>query len=145
MGRLFKVKTRTKRWDSWGYITLPIILWAWFFTSIGVAPLAVASTLTMGFFMFQAKVPCGAPIRERDPETGEHLLCRRDAKGILGGCGHFQAHKWSNEKMIVSRSSWGRFVRNLLRKTNGQAAAVSAPPPLLSGCRETPRSPGFIM
>jgi hypothetical protein len=124
-------KTREKLWRRWGYITLPIILWAWFFTSIGVGPLAIASVLTTGFFMFQARVPCGAKIRERDRETGEFLLCRNNAKGILGGCGQYEAHKWGNFKLIISRSTWGQFVRSLLRKTSGQAAAISA---LASSC-----------
>jgi hypothetical protein len=131
MGRLFKAKIRRKIWRNWGYISVPVILWCWIFTSIGLAPLAVASALTTGFFLFQARVPCGAKTRQRDRETGEFLLCRNDAKGLLGGCGQYQAHKWGNAKLIISRSSWGQFARSLLRKVSGQAAAVSA---LASSC-----------
>ena len=103
MAKLFKARTRRTLWRNWGYLLLPIILWGWFIAQIGAGPLAIMSGLSLGFIFFQAKVPCGAKIRERDPVTGEFLFCRNDAKGILGGCGQFKAHKWQNVRLIVSR------------------------------------------
>lgn len=91
-----------------------------------MTPIAIGSALVTGYFLLQAKVPCGAKIRDRDEVTGDFLLCRNNASGILGGCKQFQAHKWGNLKLIASRSTWGQFMRSILRKTNGQAAAVSA-------------------
>lgn len=127
MGRpLLKKSTRRKLAKSWGYLLLPVILWGWLVRTIGVPVLAIMSTLTLGFFLFHARVPCGAETRDRDRETGEYLLCRNNAHGILGGCRQYQAHKWQNAKLIIKRSTWGRFLRSLVRKTNGQAAAVGA-------------------
>lgn len=83
-------------WRSWGYLLLPVILWGWFIAQLGVGPLAIMSGLSLGFLLFQAKVPCGAETRQRDPVTGEYHFCRNDARGILGGCGNFKAHKWGN-------------------------------------------------
>jgi hypothetical protein len=125
MAKLLKKSTRKTLGKTWGYLLLPVILWGWFAGQIGVAPIAIMSGLSLGFLLFQAKVPCGAQTRERDPVTGEFLLCRNNASGILGGCS-FKSHKWQNLKLIVSRSTWGRFTRSLLRRTSGQAAAIGA-------------------
>lgn len=126
MAAILKKSTRKKLGHSWGYILLPVILWGWLIGQIGFGLLAIMSSLSLGFFLFQAKVPCGAQTRQRDSTTGEFLLCRNNAKGILGGCGQYQSHKWQNAKLMVSRSTWGRFGRSLIRRTSGQAAAVSA-------------------
>lgn len=121
------VKRRTLRtiWRYWGYILLPIILWTWIALHDQWVAIAIMSAFTTGFFLFQARVPCGAEIRDRDPETGEYLLCRKNASGILGGCG-YKSHRWQNLKMIVRRSTWGRLVRSLFRKASGVAASLSA-------------------
>lgn len=128
MGRrtLIRKSTRRKLWQNWGYLLLPVILWGWFFGSLGAGPLAVMSTLSLGFVLFQARVPCGAETRQRDRETNEYQLCRNNAHGILGGCRQYEAHKWGNAKLLITTSTWGRFLRSLLRKTSRQAAAVSA-------------------
>jgi hypothetical protein len=116
---------------SWGYLLLPIILWAWFIAQLGLLPIVIMSAAATLFFLLQAKVPCGAEIRDRDPNTGEHLLCRRNATGILGGC-ELKSHRWQNVKMLVRRSLWGRLVRSLFRRTNGVAASLSALATVLS-------------
>jgi hypothetical protein len=91
------------------------------------APIALAaSALMMGFFSLQAKVPCGAEIRERNRETGMHLLCRNNAYGILSGCKQYQAHKWGNAKLLVHRSRWGQLFHSLMRERSGKAAALGS-------------------
>lgn len=121
-----KKKTRQAFWRGWGYVLLPVAGWAWFVGLLGAAPIAFMSTLTMGFFLFQSKVPCGAETRTRDAETSEYQLCRNNAKGLLGGCGQYKAHSWGNAKLIMKRSTWGRFLRSLVRRTSGQAAAIGS-------------------
>lgn len=125
VAKLLKKSTRETIGRTWGYLLLPIILWGWLLGQIGLVPIAILSGLSFGFLLFQAEVPCGAQIRDRDPVTGEFLLCRNNANGILGGC-RYKSHKWQNLKLIVSRSTLGRFMRSLLRRTSGQAAAVGA-------------------
>lgn len=121
-----RASTRRRLWLNWGYFLIPIILAAWFFIGVAAAPpLAVVSALSIGFFLFQARVPCGALNRKRNDITGDLEWCRNNATGILGGC-HLKSHRWQNAKLLFSRSTWGQFARTLLRKTNGQAAAVNA-------------------
>jgi hypothetical protein len=126
VAKLLTKKRRRIFGRTWGYVLLPIIAWGWFIAQIGPAPLAVLSALSFGFLLFQARVPCGAKIRDRDPVTGEHLFCRNNASGMLGGCPQFASHKWQNLKLLISRSTWGQFFRSLLRKASGQAAALGA-------------------
>jgi hypothetical protein len=111
---------------NWGYFLVPIVLVAWSHLGFSAAPPpAVASLLSVGFFMFQARVPCGAINRKRNNITGDIEWCRNNASGILGGC-HLKSHRWQNAKLLVSRSTWGQFGRTLLRKANGQPAAINA-------------------
>jgi hypothetical protein len=63
------------------------------------------STLAAIFFLFQAKVPCCA-------ENRVGTFCRNNAWGLLGGCRIVQ-HRWQNVKLLIHRSSWGRFFRGV--------------------------------
>lgn len=118
-------ETKRKLWAHWGYIALPILLWGWFVGLFAAPAVAALSTVTMSFFLFQAKVPCGAENREVDRKTGEYTLCRRDANGLLRGCS-LKAHKWGNAKLMVSRTGWGRLIQSMARNGAGKATAVGA-------------------
>lgn len=126
VARILSKRTQRKIWANWGHIALPVTIWGWIVGLFGAPFVLAASALMMGFFMLQAKVPCGAEIRERNRETGEHLLCRNDAYGLLRGCKQFTAHKWGNAKLLVDRSRWGRLFRSLIRERSGQATAIGS-------------------
>lgn len=117
--------SKRKLWENWGYIALPILLWGWFVGLFAAPAVAALSTVTMGFFLFQAKAPCGAENREVDRKTGDYTLCRRDANGLLRGCS-LKAHKWGNAKLMVTSSGWGRLVSCLAKDGAGRATAVGA-------------------
>ena len=118
--RLLKKSTRQKLVRIWGYFLLPVIAWAWYTGDIGHGPIAIMSALSVLFFLFQARVPCGA--LNRDGQT----YCIHNAKGLLGGCNQVVAHKWHNAKMLIRRSAWGRFVSNAFRRLTGAAAFLAA-------------------
>ena len=112
--RLLTKKTRDTLSRTWGYFLLPALYLLWMPHDPSYAPIAIVSTLAALFFLFQARVPCGA--LKRDGET----YCIHNARGLLGGCNQVVAHKWYNAKMLVHRSTWGRFVRNACRKDYGR-------------------------
>lgn len=93
--------------------------WAWYSGDVGYVPIALASVLATLFFLFQARVPCGGLNRD-------DTFCRNNAKGLLLGCSQVVAHRWYNAKMLIRRSTWGRFFGNAFRKFSGAAAALSA-------------------
>ena len=103
-----------------------MIAWGWYTHRLNFAVLAVLSLVATPFFLFQARVPCGA--LNRDGETH----CRNNGKGLLGGCHQIVAHKWYNAKMLVHRTTWGRFVSDAFRKVYGAAAFLSAMATVLS-------------
>lgn len=94
------MKKSTRDWlkRTWGYILLPVLYWGWFLVNMPYTWLAVLSFGSLGFFMFQAKVPCCA-------ETRKGLYCRNNATGILGGCQIIE-HKWQNLRLLIRRSTW---------------------------------------
>jgi hypothetical protein len=118
--RFFTKKRRDALSRTWGYFLLPALFLFWTAHDPSYAPIAVVSLLAALFFLFQARVPCGA--LKADGETH----CINNARGLLGGCNQVVAHKWYNAKMLVHRSSWGRFVRNACRKIKGAAAMLGA-------------------
>ncbi|WP_226366640.1 hypothetical protein [Pseudonocardia sp. ICBG162] len=125
-----KTKLLTKKrkqfiWRFWGYLLLPVIAVAIWSTQVGAAPIAIMSGLGAVYMFMLAPVPCGAPIRERGRD-GEELYCRRNARGILGGCNQNRQHGWANAKLLASRSKWGEFLRRVLADGKGFAASVSA-------------------
>jgi hypothetical protein len=113
-----KKSTRKAISKSWGYVLLPILAWAWLVAHLGPSPIALMSTLAVGFFLFQAPVPCCA-------ETRKGEWCRNNASGILGGC-HFKQHRWQNAKMFFNRETRQKVANGVLRGISGKAATVSA-------------------
>ena len=117
---LLKKSTQKKLARTWGYILIPVIFWAWYTHSVGYGAIVILSGIATLFFLFQARVPCGA--LNRDGATH----CINNGKGLLGGCNQVVAHKWYNAKMLVHRSTWGRFVSNAFRKFYGAAAFLAS-------------------
>jgi hypothetical protein len=117
-GRLLKKSTRQALFRYWGYLLLPALYWAWFVGDLSYGPLTILSILAAAFFLFQARVPCCAVNRDG-------TFCRNNAWGLLGGCQIVQ-HRWQNLKMIIHRSTWGRFASGVFRRFEGGAAALSA-------------------
>lgn len=126
MGRS-KVLTKKRKeflWKFWGYLMLPIIGVAIWSVQVGAAPIAVMSALTVTYMLLQAPVPCGAPKRKASANA-EQLYCRKNAKGLLGGCDIIQ-HKWANFRLLATRSKWGVFFQNIMTSGKGVAAGVGA-------------------
>ena len=98
---------------------LLVVLGGWFYTNVGPAPLAVGSGLVVLFTLFAAPMPCCAETRV------EGQYCRRNGRGLLGGC-HLQSHKWQNARAIVHRQSWARVARRVFSTVSGNATAISA-------------------
>lgn len=112
---------------SWGYILLPVILWGWVTGTFGFGPIAIMSALALGFSTFRAETACGAPTRDQDPETGDYLLCRNQARGVFGSCRQYRAaHRWGKAKMLLKQTYWGRLLRALSLNSGSKAAALSA-------------------
>lgn len=124
--RLLSRNTKKRLARAWGYALIPVIAWAWYTQVIGYGWIAILSAAALMFFLFQATVPCGA--LNRDGQTH----CINNGKGLLGGCNQVVAHKWYNAKMLVHRSTWGRFAGNAFRKFYGAAAFLSAMATVLS-------------
>lgn len=112
-------------WRFWGYLLLPIIALAVWSVQVGAAPIAIMSGLATVYMFLQAPVPCGAPLRKRSRDS-EQEYCRRNARGLLGGCNQNVQHKWANAKLLASRSKWGEFLHNVMHSGKGVAAGVSA-------------------
>jgi hypothetical protein len=92
------------------------------------------------YFLFQAPLPCGAPIRDtadlrrlRDADLpGGELHCRHNSRGLLRGCRQVQQHKWQRLKMALIPARWGTLLGQLpCLPTLGEAPA----PLLISGPR----------
>ncbi|MFI6656176.1 hypothetical protein ACIBL8_11790 [Streptomyces sp. NPDC050523] len=80
----------------WGLIALVIAVAGWMTSDIGPIGLTVLFGLSFLWFLFQAPVPCGAPIRK------EGQTCRNNARGLLRGC-HIEQHKWQRVRSIAVR------------------------------------------
>lgn len=139
-------RNRRRPWIAryWGYLVLVI---AWGATAVGfrsassVALLATASVLALAAFvyvLFQAPMPCGAPIRDtpvmrRAREAGVpggELHCRNNSRGLLKGCRQVQQHKWQYLKTALIPARWLALLRQLATCwqgiTNIIVAAASA-------------------
>jgi hypothetical protein len=139
-------RRRRRSWIAryWGYLVLVI---AWVATALGfrsassVVALVVASVLALAAFvyvLFQAPMPCGAPIRDtatmrRARETGlpgGELHCRNNSRGLLKGCRQVQQHKWQYLKTALIPARWLALLRQLAScwqgLTNIVVAAASA-------------------
>jgi hypothetical protein len=116
--KLIKAKNRERLWRNWGYILLPITLWAWFIAQLAPATITIMATLSFGFFLFQAQAPCCAQTRK-----GE--WCRNNSWGILGGC-HYKQHRLQNIKMLIDSATRQRAINGILRGVDGKTAVVAA-------------------
>lgn len=103
---------------------LPMIGLGIWSVQLGAAPIAVMSGLAVAYMLLQAPVPCGAPKRKAS-RNAEQLYCRKNAKGLLGGCDIIQ-HKWANFRLLATRSKWGIFLHNVMNSGKGIAAGVGA-------------------
>lgn len=85
-------------WAYWGYIAAAALVVAWG-SGAGSAVIVVLSLLVVAYATFQLPVWCGAVNRNG-------TYCRRNASGILMGCG-LRQHRWQKMKMVVLRSKAG--------------------------------------
>ncbi|WP_328846455.1 hypothetical protein [Streptomyces sp. NBC_00258] len=83
-----------KIWPYWGLVTLVVAITAWLTSDIGPAGLTALFALSLLWFLVQAPVPCGAPIRK------EGQTCRKNAHGLLRGCS-IEQHKWQRLRTLV--------------------------------------------
>ena len=110
--------------QSWGYILVFLIAFAWLSPAIGPAFIAIASAAVVIYCLFQAPVWCCA-------ETRQQTFCRNNAYGIVMGC-HLKQHKWQKIKMMGHQSLWGRLMQRILAGVGGRAATFSAIGALIS-------------
>ncbi|RZT88771.1 hypothetical protein EV383_5717 [Pseudonocardia sediminis] len=125
MAKILTKKRKWFLWKFWGYLLLPIIALGAWSLSFGAAPIAVLSGLATAYMLLQAPVPCGAPIRKRNTDSDQEY-CRRNARGLLGGCNQNVQHKWANLRLLAARSQWGQFLSRVMKDGKGFAASVSA-------------------
>ncbi|MEV0260935.1 hypothetical protein AB0I49_06265 [Streptomyces sp. NPDC050617] len=89
-------------WTYWGYVAAAALIVAWG-SGAASAVIVVLSLAVAAYAAFQIPVWCGAVNRNG-------TYCRRNAMGILMGCG-LRQHRWQKMKMIVLRSKAGDFSR----------------------------------
>ncbi|WP_125514449.1 hypothetical protein [Streptomyces sp. WAC 01529] len=89
-------------WTYWGYIAAAALIVAWS-SGAATAVLVVLSLAVVSYAAFQLPVWCGAVNRNG-------TYCRRNASGILMGCG-LRQHRWQKIKLMVLRSKAGDISR----------------------------------
>jgi hypothetical protein len=89
----------------WGYIALALAILGWVTHAVGYAAILIVSFLALVYFLVQAPLTCGAPIRK-----GDH--CRNNSHGILLGC-HIRQHKWQRAKDVFVSRRWGNVIHDL--------------------------------
>ena len=92
-------------WRYWGYLLFAVLVTAWWSRDVGPPALIALSVATGFYFFFRAPVWCGAITREGQ-------LCRKNASGVLMGCGYRQ-HKWQKLKMTIVPHAWRELNRGL--------------------------------
>jgi hypothetical protein len=115
----------------WGFLALLAAVACWVALVLGkvttaiVGLVLVLSIASLGYFLFQAPLWCGAATRE-----GE--ACRNNSSGLLIGC-HLREHKWQKIKIAFYSKRWREVNRGLwatprdgVTTLSGLAAAVSA-------------------
>ncbi|MET9295940.1 hypothetical protein [Streptomyces sp. NPDC003077] len=90
-----------KIWPYWGLVVFVFAITAWLTSDVGPAGLAGLFGLSCLWFLLQAPIPCGAPIRAAGRS------CRNNARGVLRGC-HLEQHKWQRARGLFVRPSWRR-------------------------------------
>jgi hypothetical protein len=95
----------------WGFLALAVAVAAWIGLALGhvatsfVALILVLSVASLGYFLFQAPLWCGATTREG-------LSCRNNSSGLLIGC-RLREHKWQKLKMAIVPRAWRELNRGL--------------------------------
>jgi hypothetical protein len=115
----------------WGFLALAFALAGWLSLALGKVTTAIVGLLllvsvgTLGYFLFQAPLWCGAITREG-------TLCRNNSSGLLIGC-HLREHKWQKLKMTFVPKAWRQLNRGLwatpregVNTLAGLGSAVSA-------------------
>lgn len=108
-----------KIWPYWGLALLIVAIAGRLPSDIGPAGLSVLFVLSFLWFLFQAPIPCGAPIRRQ----GE--ICRNNAHGLLRGC-HFEQHKWKRLRTLVVHPRLRRTGRELFSDPKVGLAGIGA-------------------
>lgn len=106
----------------WGFLALVIALAGWVGLVMGghavpVAVILILSVASVGYFLFQAPLWCGAVTREGK-------LCRNNSSGLLIGC-HLREHKWQKLKMAFVPKAWGELNRGLWATPKDGVATLS--------------------
>lgn len=109
----------------WGLVSFVVALTGWLTSDIGPAGLSVLFALAFLRFLFQAPIPCGAPIRIQ----GES--CRKNVHGLLRGC-HYEQHKWQRLHTLVVRPQLRRTGHELFGDPKVGLASIGAIVALLS-------------
>jgi hypothetical protein len=78
----------------WGYLAAAIAVAGYFLHNLGLAVVLALSLASLGYFLFQAPVWCGA-------ETRKGECCRNNSHGLLRGCSYRQ-HKWQRAKQTFT-------------------------------------------
>jgi hypothetical protein len=91
---------------------------AWWSDAIGPGAIVVLSVLVTAYFAFRVPVWCGAVNRDG-------TLCRRNASGLLLGCGYRQ-HKWQKIQMAIVPQGWRKLNRGLWSNPTTGLATISA-------------------
>jgi hypothetical protein len=100
-GPPMRTRTRPARLlkKNWGWLTLALAIIGWF-SGFEWPVLIVLSLLSGIYFLFEAPVGCGVPIKR------DGTPCGNNARGLLMGC-PFYRHKWMRLQILVSPGNWG--------------------------------------
>lgn len=112
-------------WPYWGLIALVIAVTGWLTANIGPGGLSLLFALSFVWFLLQAPLPCGAPIRQQG------LTCRNNARGLLRGC-RVEQHKWQRLRSLFVRPRLARVTRELFPNALTGLATVGALATLVS-------------
>ena len=111
-------------WRYWGYLALALAILGIVTHDFGYALILIFSIGSLGYFLIQAPVWCGALIRGG-------RLCRNNSTGLLLGC-HLREHKFQKLKMTFIPEMWRELNRGLwaspkecLASLGGLASLVS--------------------
>jgi hypothetical protein len=103
----------------WGYIALALVILGWVTHKVGYAAILIVSFLALVYFLVQAPLTCGAPVRKE----GDH--CRNNSHGILLGC-WIRQHKWQRVKDIFVSRKWGDVFHDLTETPKDKLGTISA-------------------
>jgi hypothetical protein len=103
----------------WGYLLVGFLVAAWVAHDRRWWLILLLSVLVLGFGLFRAPAPCGAPNRKAG------TFCRNNAYGLLMGC-HVRAHRWEKLKMLVFPTRWRELAHRCLTSGRNRLAALAS-------------------